>query len=148
MQHISCTLSLLCTFPHTFQTWTNLLHPFTFLHMLPYLCCISYAPSCTTDHPCAPSPPLPSPHHAMPQPFSLPSLGLETSCWLVHWFWLWEVGRKLPYLMTTGFTSTIATGSAGIAVTKQHGSILWVPCLVMKILVPTAIVSRGLPVCC
>lgn len=68
-------------------------------------------------------------------------LKLVTSCRLPHWLWLLEANRKLwdgAYLMTSKDQKD--------CITKQCGHILGPHHLAMWILIPTAVVTYGLPV--
>lgn len=61
--------------------------------------------SCTLTDP--PPQPCPSSHFLLNLAAAtyLPrSIGLETSCQLACWLWLWDAGRKLSCLMTVGFS--------------------------------------------
>lgn len=80
-QSVPC---LLCTTSH--PLWpTSLVHP----SQLPHF---SHPSHTILAHTCWPSPAL-----FWQQPLSCQP-GTKTFCWLSHWLWLWEAGRKLPRL--------------------------------------------------
>lgn len=128
---------------HTYCPHTCVAPLSTFLN----LCGTSHIPTCTLPD-WASLPPHPSHPHA---PFSVVPhflLCLAASTFLsaslvpfLAWFCLWKAGRKVPHLMTMG------SGTSGIVITKQCLCTLQPPhCLMLEILVRTAIVSRRLSV--
>lgn len=64
----------------------------------------SHAPNPCWASCASPHAPL-TPFLTQQQPLTCrPALDLRSSWWLPHWLWLWVASRKLPLLMTMGFS--------------------------------------------